>query len=119
GVARPTRFTLVRHTLAKEVERGANPARVQSANGVECFVERFTGNESAREALGEAVVPHEVEDARLIREIQECGTEHQDVGRKRAWTRCTMRTTGKVRSLAQGSSTFQSTRPSSLAGSSK
>ena len=74
---RRARLALVRHAFAEQIERRRDALGVERANRLERVVERFTGDEAAGEFLGEPVVAHEPEDARLIREVEQRGAKHQ------------------------------------------
>src|SRR4051812_13406239 len=62
--------------LAEQVERRRDALCVELADGREPLVHRFTWYEPPRKLLREAVVAHELEDARLVREIEERIAQH-------------------------------------------
>jgi hypothetical protein len=64
------------YALAEQVQRGRDGLLVEGLHGAEGFVERLSGHESLRESPGEPVVANESKDFLLVRQIQECLTEH-------------------------------------------
>ena len=75
-VAGGARLAFIRHALAEEVQGGGDAARVQDANDLDGVGERLTGDEAFREVLRQSAVADVVENARLVREVQERVAKH-------------------------------------------
>ena len=73
----PPRLVLVRDTLAEQVERRGDPPGIQGRDGVERLLQCLAGHESAREALRQSIVTNEIEDLRLIRQVEQEIAEHE------------------------------------------
>ena len=70
-MGRGARFIRLGHGLAEQIERGGDAALVQRDDGVAGGRDGFTGHESRRELLGQAIVADKAEDPLLVREIEE------------------------------------------------
>jgi hypothetical protein len=75
GVARLAR---VGHALAEQVERGRGALGVERDHGVERLLHRLAGDETRREVLREPIVAHELEDALLVRQVEQGAAKHTD-----------------------------------------
>src|SRR6266850_992273 len=71
-------FFGVEYGLAEQVERCREVIDVQVMQRRDCFLHRFARDEARRQLAGEAVLPDETEDARLLAQPEESGAQHQE-----------------------------------------